>query len=216
MRKLFNRARALAVAAFCASAAAATHVGATDCVVYEGGGYRGAQLALEDGKGYDRLNRWSDRISSILLKPGCALEIGEDWDFGGRRVVVRENVPFMGPSWNNRVSAISCGCRAAPDRKAAAQPAIGDGSPPPIRFDGFACVVFDAPSFKGPWRAFKAGNMDRPLGKRLKEKVSSVRVAKGCVAMLDGGWGFKLWADEDVRTFGDLNNQADSVSCFCP
>lgn len=96
---------------------------------------------------------------------------------------------------------------------------LRDTAPPRLsrgKRDDASCVVFRDEGYRGPWRAFRDGDDDRKLGRRLSDKVSSVRVARGCYAVIDIGREFKLFVDQDLDRFGrGADDRAQGVSCFC-
>jgi hypothetical protein len=100
--------------------------------VYQGYDYTGAELRLRDGVRVRDLNDvdmsrradWDNRISSIIVEPGCTLyayqyqNLGRDWDYGhrigesrayrakGRRALYIDALRGM----NDKISSLKCRC----------------------------------------------------------------------------------------------------------
>ena len=193
------------------------HGGGAACVVYDRRDFGGASLDMDPDQVYARLRNWNDRVSSARVAPGCNLRMGEHWNFGGDDIDVIQDVRYLGSKWNNRASALACECGAGWRESRSARREQRRGAPPKPSRDGAACVVFADDDFRGAWRAFERGDQERTLGRRLDQKVTSVQVAPGCVALLDVNRSYKLWIEQNVRRLGRAqNDRADTVSCFCP
>lgn len=200
----------------------------------------------ETGQSSRYSRSWDDRVSSVRVAPGCRLTLWEDPNFRGSAITFEGEVSFVGREWNDRASSSRCECdprrprdvlrdvlrdilppppddgrgrdggRDAGRGDGPGGIAIGNGNPPRLRRNGLACNVFRDNNFRGAWRAFRDGEDDRELGRRLNGEVSSVQVARGCVALLDIGRPYKLYVDQDTPNLGRIaNDRTDSVSCFC-
>lgn len=189
---------------------------AAACAVYDRRDFDGERLEMAPDQSLSRLRRWNDRISSARIARGCRLTISEDWNFSGAQETATADIRYFGAEWSNRASSLACACDD--DWEGRAVDRGGPGAPPPaLSRHGAACVVYEDEGFSGGWRAFEAGVEGRTLGRRLAGDVGSVRVAPGCVALVDVARPYKLWIEQDVaalqRSQGD---RADAVSCFCP
>ncbi|MBX2853565.1 MAG: hypothetical protein KTR21_01170 [Rhodobacteraceae bacterium] len=185
------------------------------CVVYDRRDFEGDRLEMNAGQVYQRLRRWNDRISSVRVREGCRLDFGVDWNFGGGQGSIDEDVRYVGGRLNNRLSALSCACNQ--QRSDRDRPRRDRNRPPELSRNGSACILYEDSGFKGAWRAFERGEEGRTLGRRLNQRVSSVKVAPGCVALLDVNRPYKLWVEQNISRLGRAqNDRSDSVSCFCP
>lgn len=194
------------------------------CTIYYHGDYRGASVEFRPGEEAPWYgSRWNDQVSSVRVAQGCELQIWEHVTFQGLRAVITRDTPYIGPAWNDRVSSSICRCQAPTltGGRTFGQEDLLFGrdsrdAPRQLSRRGLSCVLYQGANFDGPWRAFREADDRRRLGRRLRNDVSSVRVADGCVAMLDVGAPYKIFVDQDVAQFPiDLDNTAQSVDCFC-
>jgi hypothetical protein len=73
---------------------------------YQDANFRGQYFCVPRGATYVRLPPgFNDRISSVRLFRATAV-IFSDADFGGRSSRLTSNTPYLGRSWNDRVSSI--------------------------------------------------------------------------------------------------------------
>ena len=54
---------------------------------------------------------WNDRISSVSCRPGCELTAFEHADNRGLVRTFTGDERFVGPLWNDRISALRAQCR---------------------------------------------------------------------------------------------------------
>ena len=225
------RRAAAAVAVFSAlavvaGAAQAQNRGQTDaCTIYSNPDYLGASVSFQAGQEEPWYgSRWNDVVSSVRVAPGCELEVYEHVTFDGIKAVISRDTPYIGHAWNDRVSSSICRCtgrawREDRDTRWGADRMVGrNASDAPRRLSSrdVACVAFSRSGYDGSWRAFRAGDRPVNLGRRLADNVSSVRVADGCVALLDVGETYKLYMDRDTdRLPTGADNSARSLDCFC-
>lgn len=201
------------------------------CIIYSNHNFEGVSLAFEPGQEEPWYgSAWNDVVSSVRVEPGCQLEVWEHVTFAGVKAVISEDTAFVGRYWNDRISSSICRCDAGrrggrdrDDGGFAGRPP-GDrmagrdarDAPRRLRSNDIACVAYARPGYDGAWRAFRDSGREATLGRRLREQVSSLRVASGCAALVDIGETFKLYIDRDTRRFpADIDNVAESIDCFC-
>ncbi|MDC3985904.1 peptidase inhibitor family I36 protein [Polyangium jinanense] len=80
------------------------------CVTfYEGVNYGGASMSAgEESKDWVG-DEWKDRISSLRLDPGCAVEVFENAGFDGATWIFSHSADSLG-EWNDRISSYVCLC----------------------------------------------------------------------------------------------------------
>lgn len=81
------------------------------CTFYEHADFAGRREEAGEGGVAFVGPRWNDQISSIQCRPGCAVQVFADADYGGARERYTGNVRFVGPVWNDRISAYRVTCR---------------------------------------------------------------------------------------------------------
>ncbi|MEM6669710.1 MAG: hypothetical protein AAF661_10870 [Pseudomonadota bacterium] len=186
------------------------------CEIYENADFRGDSYRMRDGEEALRFSSfWNNRVSSVRVARGCRL-IGYD-DFNGRGAerVFRDDVSYVGRDWNDRMSGAVCQCGRSEARQQ------GRGDPPSLRRRGSGCVAYARRNFEysndssARWRHFVSDGDFEPLGRFLKDRVSSIRVAPGCTAMVDIGADYKIFVDRNVSNLGRVEDRADAIACSC-
>lgn len=82
------------------------------CTYFEHADFQGRRGRAGEGQVVAWVGReWNDLISSIECHPDCALEGFEHIDYGGERRRFPGRTPFVGPAWNDRISALRVICR---------------------------------------------------------------------------------------------------------
>lgn len=82
-----------------------------DCTLYEHANYAGRQLPANEGRGGETVPPgWNDLVSSVQCRPGCEVEGYEHARYGGQRQTWSGSVAFVGPHWNDRLSAYRVTC----------------------------------------------------------------------------------------------------------
>lgn len=215
-----------------------TSIAPQACAVYADENFGGESRALYAGELMRVLERWNDRVSSVRVAPGCALELAEDLNFGGRREAIQADLPALGSYWNDRASSLACQCGAANNgqyhsggRYQDGGTYIGDsyGRNPngygteraerrePLVRGGLACRIYNGNSFGGKAVTLRDGEKVERFGQRFEGKASSMQIAPGCAVVLDIGEPYKIWIDKDDVSFrGGLNNTALGAACYCP
>ncbi|WFP73549.1 beta/gamma crystallin-related protein [Mesorhizobium sp. WSM4906] len=96
----------------CTGSASAQFYGEAACVLFENANFRGRSLemgpddATSFGGGF-----WNDRVSSVLVRPGCTLVAYEHSGMRGRSIELDRRVRnFGGSGWNDRISSAECYC----------------------------------------------------------------------------------------------------------
>lgn len=229
MRTARVAASAIAVASVMVDAAGVAQAQnrgqAEACTIYSNPDYLGASVAFQAGQEEPWYgSRWNDVVSSVRVAPGCELEVFEHVTFEGIKAVISRDTPYIGHAWNDRVSSSICRCtgrewREDRDSRWGADRMVGrnaNDAPRRLSSRDVACVAFSRSGYDGAWRAFRSGDKPVNLGRRLADNVSSVRVAEGCVALLDVGETYKLYVDRDTRNLPTgVDNATRSLDCFC-
>ncbi|TGP26158.1 MULTISPECIES: peptidase inhibitor family I36 protein [unclassified Mesorhizobium] len=102
---------ALASTIFTGSASAQFY-GEAACVLFENANFRGRSLEMgaDDSVNF-RGGFWNDRVSSVLVRPGCTLVAYENSGRRGRSIELNRRVRNFGDSaWNDRISSAECYC----------------------------------------------------------------------------------------------------------
>lgn len=82
------------------------------CTYYEHANYAGRREGIRDGEELRSLGGgWNDVISSVSCRPGCELTAYEHSEFRGAVQSYRGETGFVGPQWNDRISALRAQCR---------------------------------------------------------------------------------------------------------
>jgi hypothetical protein len=53
---------------------------------------------------------WNDKISSVIVEPGCALNVWEHADYRGKNKTYGGSLPFVGEDFNDIISSYTCTC----------------------------------------------------------------------------------------------------------
>jgi hypothetical protein len=55
---------------------------------------------------------WNDNVSSVIVQPGCQLQVYPHWHFEGfdTRFPTGRHTN-VGPAWNDQISSVKCICR---------------------------------------------------------------------------------------------------------
>ncbi len=229
--RVVSRLALTALALTIAAAASGDHAeaqnrrGGDACTIYANPDYQGASVEFTAGQEEPWYgSRWNDAVSSVRVAPGCELEIFEHVTFNGIKAVISEDTRYVGHAWNDRISSSICRCsgrawRRDRDQRWGAERMRGRDArdaPRRLRARDVACVAYGRAGFEGGWSAFRAGDQPVNLGRRLSDNVSSVKVANGCVALLDVGETYKLYIDRDSDSLpAGVDNAARSLDCFC-
>ena len=176
-------------------------------VLYRDDGFRGrAEVFEEDDSDLSNNAVGNDRVSSVRVSPGCEVTLFRDNRFRGRSMVVDRDVPSLARSTfgNDAVSSVRVHCGRGggwghPDRP-------GGGRPSPIRPDDggeeFGVTAFGDEDFRGSRQSF---DQDVPSMKRTQvgnDRMSSVRVARGCRVTLYSDEGYR---GRSVTLSGDVS-----------
>jgi hypothetical protein len=79
--------------------------------LYEHANYEGEVKTVNSGATVTYIgNLWNDIVSSAIVEPGCALNVWEHADFGGRHATYAGEIPYVGTDWNDIISAYTCVC----------------------------------------------------------------------------------------------------------
>jgi hypothetical protein len=79
--------------------------------LYWDGSFLGSTMAVDDGANVSWIgDQWNDKVSSVRVSPGCALNIWSDGSYAGAHKTVAGVVPWIGSDWNDKVSAFTCSC----------------------------------------------------------------------------------------------------------
>ncbi len=82
------------------------------CTYYEHINYQGRRETIRDGAELRAMpTGWNDIISSVQCRPGCELSAYEHVDYRGAQQRYRGDTAFVGPQWNDRISALRARCR---------------------------------------------------------------------------------------------------------
>ncbi|MCI4662962.1 MAG: hypothetical protein MRY63_14225 [Neomegalonema sp.] len=202
---VYKSARALATGIIIALSASYAQAQQAACTVYEDAFYRGSSLQLEDGRTYMQLNNWNNRISSIRVREGCQLRIGEEFMFFGRRENVQSDVTHVG-DWNDRISAIACSCDKRINRRSEREGARA------------ACRVYEHANYGGAVLELENGRTYSRLNK-WNDKISSIQVDNGCTLKVGVNANFRGADEEVTRNISyvgqNWNDQISALSCSC-
>jgi hypothetical protein len=100
---------ALASTALLFAAAPSAEAG---CSVYEDRDFLGATLTIEDNQSLAHLGSLNDRISSIVISPGCLLIAYADPEFAGAVTTFSAGKhPTLPDGWDDQISSARCNCR---------------------------------------------------------------------------------------------------------
>ena len=241
-RGWFGRAARLAVVALgLVAIEAATAAAQEACRVYSRASYSGFTASMGDGDAIGRFGFFLDKeITSVAVADGCRVRLYSGKNLSGDELVVRDSTTKLERAWDNRPRSAACECgrrgrgggrrddRADDDRGFRDEDegdrfgrdfdgrATGDGNPPELSRRAAACIVFEDRRFRGRWRSFARGDVDKRIGRRLRQRVSSVQVAQGCRAVVEFDRPYRLIIDGPVRRLpAAVEDRAVSVTCRC-
>jgi hypothetical protein len=93
------------------AAAVATHAKAA-CDLYEHREFLGASLTIKDNQAFPHLGSLNDRVSSIIVSPGCLLIAYADPQFAGAVTTFSAGKHALLPDgWDDTISSARCNCR---------------------------------------------------------------------------------------------------------
>ncbi len=82
------------------------------CSVYEHRDFLGATLTIENNQALAHLGNLNDRISSIVISPGCLLIAYADPEFAGAVTTFSAGKHATLPDgWDDQISSARCNCR---------------------------------------------------------------------------------------------------------
>jgi hypothetical protein len=91
---------------------AATQSAEAGCSVYEHRDFLGATLTIENNQALAHLGSLNDRISSIVISPGCLLIAYADPEFAGAVTTFSAGKhPTLPDGWDDQISSARCNCR---------------------------------------------------------------------------------------------------------
>jgi hypothetical protein len=92
-------------------AALAAHAEAA-CNLYEHRDFLGASLTINDNQSLAHLGSLNDRVSSIIVSPGCLLVAYADPQFAGAVTTFSAGKHALLPDgWDDEISSARCNCR---------------------------------------------------------------------------------------------------------
>src|SRR5262249_28563948 len=82
------------------------------CSVYEHRDFLGEQLTIADNRSMEHLGSLNDRVSSIVVSPGCLLIAYADPRFAGATTTFSAGRhPTLPDGWDDQISSVRCNCR---------------------------------------------------------------------------------------------------------
>jgi hypothetical protein len=92
-------------------AALAAHAEAA-CNLYEHRDFLGASLTINDNQALAHLGSLNDKVSSIIVSPGCLLVAYADPQFAGAVTTFSAGKHALLPDgWDDEISSARCNCR---------------------------------------------------------------------------------------------------------
>lgn len=183
---------------------------------YADANFRGASQAFDrDVSNLSQTAFGNDRVSSLVVTPGCRVELFSDANFRGVSAVLEGNVPRMDRTafGNDRASSMRLSCGGGYGG------GNGGGYDPPTPRSGV--TLYAGPNFSGPSETFLQDDSRLNNNSLGDNRVRSVSVAPGCQATLydlyDYG-GRSVVIDRDVSDLTGTqlgNNAASSVRVQC-
>ena len=79
--------------------------------LYEHSNYGGEVKEVPSGANVNNIGSlWNDKVSSVKVEPGCALNVWEHENFGGRNKTYAGALPFVGGDFNDIITSYTCTC----------------------------------------------------------------------------------------------------------
>jgi hypothetical protein len=90
----------------------AAHSAEAGCSVFEHRDFLGASLTLDNNQALAHLGDLNDRVSSIVISPGCLLIAYADPQFSGAVTTFSAGKHATLPDgWDDQISSARCNCR---------------------------------------------------------------------------------------------------------
>lgn len=166
-RRFFHQCLPVPILVLCATGVAF----AQGVTLYEHTDYRGrSQVFYDDMAELGKTNIGNDRVSSVLVDPGCEVTLYSDSDFRGRSQTLREDAPDLDrlAIRNDSVSSIKVDCR----RPRSDRPQENRG--------GDGVTAYSGTNYSGYHEVFRRDEpylVDNSIG---NDSIRSVRVPEGC------------------------------------
>ncbi|WP_219906909.1 peptidase inhibitor family I36 protein [Enhygromyxa salina] len=78
--------------------------------VYEHYHYGGDHRDISGGDTSYIGGPWNDKVSSVKVRSGCALNVYEHANYEGKHKTLAGRVRWIGSGWNDRISSYTCSC----------------------------------------------------------------------------------------------------------
>ena len=151
------------------------------CSLYEGGNFGGRSVTMKPGTGYRSLGRMDNRVSSVRVSDGCALELYENTRFNedrtGFRTSYRTNVPQLSQRMDDKISSAKCRCSSSYREASERADDDNDNENGATRA---MCALFEDRNLAGQSFSLRANAGFRDSGRDWSNRISSARVSNGC------------------------------------
>jgi hypothetical protein len=175
---------------------------------YTDANYGGEDFCVEGNESQQSVENYNDRISSIRFFGNAQVTVFEDTNFNGSRKTITQDMPHLG-DWNDRISSFQTTAGRQYGRQTGGRFETGDRGP-----RKGACFFTDA-NYDGERFCLKAGDSQRALEGRFKDRISSIQIfgsARVIVYENSGFGGANKTFTRDVSNLeGTFNDRISSI-----